>query len=449
MTDTARRTADIDDHPTTRAARARLAAPPEPLTLERVRAIALAAGADDAGVVPIDDPALIEERAYVERALPGVRTLVPIVVRMHPDDVRSPSRSVANLEFHRTGHEVDAIARAVAVALSAAGYTSINPAMSFPMEMDAFPERSFIVSHKKVAEAAGLGVIGIHRNVIHPRFGSFILLGTVLTTAEVRGCSPKLDFDPCLSCKLCVAACPVGAIEPDGSFRFSACYTHNYREFMSGFTDFMEEVVESRDRRDFRDRVSQSESASMWQSLAYKPNYKAAYCLAVCPAGEDVIGPFLASRVDYLRTIVKPLTAKEEPVYVVPGSDAETYVAKRFPHKPIRRVRSSLRARSASGFVRALPLTFQRGPARGWSATFHFDFTGEDSAQATVRIDDGTITVTPGLAGESDLSVSCEGRTWMEILEKKRNPLVAAMTKRLVLRGDRALLGKFSACFPR
>ncbi len=41
------------------------------------------------------------------RALPGARSLVAIVLRMHVDDVRSPTRSVANLEFHRTGHAVD------------------------------------------------------------------------------------------------------------------------------------------------------------------------------------------------------------------------------------------------------------------------------------------------------------------------------------------------------
>ena len=33
-----------------------------------------------------------------------------------------------------------------------------------------------------------------------------------------------------------------------------------------------------------------------WQSLSYGPNYNAAYCLAVCPAGEDVIGPYLADK---------------------------------------------------------------------------------------------------------------------------------------------------------
>ncbi|WAS95223.1 SCP2 sterol-binding domain-containing protein [Nannocystis punicea] len=449
MPDDRPRRTPLDDHPTVLAVRARPAPPaPERLTLARVRELALAAGADDAGVVSIDDPALAEERPHVERALPGVRTLVPIVLRMHVDDVRSPTRSVANVEFHRTGHEVDEVARELAVALSGLGHPSIHPAMAFPMEMESFPERSWIVSHKRVAVAAGLGTMGLHRNVIHPRFGSFVLLGTVLTTAEIEGRSPRLDFDPCISCKLCVAACPVGAIEPDGAFRFSACYTHNYREFMSGFTDFVEEVADSRDRRDFRERVSQADSASMWQSLAYGPNYKAAYCLAVCPAGEDVIAPFLADRAGYLRRVVKPLTEREETIYVVQGTDAQAHVQKRFPHKRIRVVRSSLRPRSAAHFVRALPLSFQRGPARGWKATFHLDFRGDDAAMATVRIDDGTLTVTPGLHGEPDLALSCEGAVWMEILEKKRSPLLAALTGRLKVRGDRGLLVRFARCFP-
>jgi hypothetical protein len=36
------------------------------------------------------------------------------------------------------------------------------------MEMDRFPGKIWVVSHKPVAVAAGLGHIGIHRNVIHP-----------------------------------------------------------------------------------------------------------------------------------------------------------------------------------------------------------------------------------------------------------------------------------------
>ena len=223
----------------------------------------------------------------------------------------------------------------------------MNPAMGFPMEMDRFPGgKIWVVSHKPVAVAAGLGHMGIHRNVIHPKFGNFILLGTVLIDAEATAYDQPIDYNPCLECKLCVAACPVGAISPDGDFNFSACYTHNYREFMGGFTDWVEQVAESKNAFDYRKQVTDPESASMWQSLSFGANYKAAYCLSVCPAGEDVIGPYLTNKSDYLKQVVRPLTEKEETIYVIPGSDAEDHVARRFPNKKTKRVGNGLRVRT-------------------------------------------------------------------------------------------------------
>ena len=157
----------------------------------------------------------------------------------------------------------------------------------------------WVVSHKPVAVAAGLGHMGIHRNVIHPKFGNFILLGTVLIAAEATAYDQPISYNPCLECKLCVAACPVGAISPNGDFNFSACYTHNYREFMGGFTDWVEQIADSKNALDYRKKVADTESASMWQSLSFGANYKAAYCLSVCPAGEEVIGPFLTNKAEY------------------------------------------------------------------------------------------------------------------------------------------------------
>ncbi len=54
--------------------------------------------------------------------------------------------------------------------------------------------------------------MGLHRSVIHPVFGSFVLLNTVLIDAELDEYSTPLDYTPCLDCKLCTAACPTGAI---------------------------------------------------------------------------------------------------------------------------------------------------------------------------------------------------------------------------------------------
>jgi epoxyqueuosine reductase QueG len=86
--------------------------------------------------------------------------------------------------------------------------------------------------------------MGIHRNVIHPRFGNFILLGTVILDREIDSYSAPIEYNPCLECKLCVAACPTGAILPNGDFNFSACYTHTYREFMGGFGDWVETIMD-------------------------------------------------------------------------------------------------------------------------------------------------------------------------------------------------------------
>jgi hypothetical protein len=94
-------------------------------------------------------------------------------------------------------------------------------------------------------------------------------------------------------------------------------------EFLGGFTDWIEQVADARDAIDYRRRINEPETASMWQSLSHGANYKSAYCMAVCPAGEDVIGPYLHDKQRHLREVVRPLQERPEPVYVVEGSDAE------------------------------------------------------------------------------------------------------------------------------
>jgi hypothetical protein len=58
-------------------------------------------------------------------------------------------------------------------------------------------------------------------------------------------------------------------------------------------------------------RLPMSETASMWQSLSFVANFKSAYCMAVCPAGDDTIAPFLIDRAEYLKVAVRPLQQKE------------------------------------------------------------------------------------------------------------------------------------------
>lgn len=420
-----------------------------PLDAAWLRELCLGAGAEDVGFVELERPALASERPHIERAFPHARSVISFVVRMNRDNVRSPARSVANTEFHQAGDEVNHIARRITAALERAGIRALNPSMGFPMEADRWMrERMWLVAHKPVAVAAGLGRMGIHRNVIHPRFGNFILLGTILVAEEINEYSKELDYNPCLECKLCVAACPVGAISPDGAFNFSACYTHNYREFMGGFADWVETIAESRSGLDYRRRVKESESVSTWQSLGFGPNYKAAYCMAVCPAGEDVIGPFLASKKDFMDEVMRPLQAKSEPVYVVPGSDAEAHVQKRYPHKTVRHVRNSLRPRRIAALLEGMPHTFQRRAAGTLEATYHFTFTGKESSEATVVIRSGTITVESGLKGRPNVHVTADGDTWLGFLAKEKNLFWALLTRKIRIKGNPKWLQAFSRCFP-
>jgi NAD-dependent dihydropyrimidine dehydrogenase PreA subunit len=417
------------------------------LSAATVRQMLLEAGADDVGFVSIDRAEIDDQRATIHEVFPCARTLVSFVVKMNREPIRSTARSTANLEFHQSIDEVNEIAREVVSRLEAIGVAALNPAGGFPMEMSQFPLKMWTVSHKPVAVAAGLGRMGIHRNVIHPRFGNFILLGTIVLGVDLDEESAPIEYNPCLECKLCVSACPVGAIKPDGQFDPSACLTHNYREFMSGFTDWVGQVADSKDAQDYGRRVTDSETASMWQSLSFGANYKAAYCLAVCPAGEDVITPFLTDRGQFQQQVLKPLQQKKETVYVVANSDAETYVAKRFPHKTTKRV-GGVRPNSIDGFLFGLPIVFQAEQSKDLDAVYHFTFKGSSAAQATVTIRNKRVSVETGLHGKANCAVTADADTWVAFLRKERNIVWAILRRKVLVRGPLSLLTAFGRCFP-
>ncbi|HEX6648903.1 MAG TPA: SCP2 sterol-binding domain-containing protein [Pyrinomonadaceae bacterium] len=444
----------LSEHPSVKKFRERAAAvvaeSKPTLDARELRDICLQAGADDVGFVDLDRPELGNERNEILRFFPHTKALISFVVRMNRQPIQNPARSVANVEFEQTGARVNETAHHIVATLEARGIRAINPAMGFPMEVGNFGAgRLWVIAHKTVAVAAGLGQMGIHRNVIHPKFGNFILLGTVLVDAGISEYQQPIDYNPCVECKLCVAACPVGAIASDGAFNFSACYTHNYREFLGGFTNWVEQIADSKDATDYRRRVTDGESVSMWQSLSFGANYKSAYCMAVCPAGDDVLPPFLTDRPKYLQDVVKPLQDKEETVYVVPQSDAEDYVARHFPNKHTKHVGNSLnRLRSIGAFLNGLPQTFQRNQAKGLNATYHFTFTGAEVRRATITIRNQKLEVSDGHLGDADFVVTADSKTWLGFLAKERNLVWALLRRRIRVKGSPRLLLAFGKCFP-
>src|SRR5262245_17263421 len=120
----------LTDHPTVKAFYEKAPAAPAPDNLDAawLRQLCLECGADDAGLVEISRPALDNQRDDILRYFPPAKTLLSFVCRMNQEPIRSPARSVANLEFHDTGHQVNEVARKVVAALEKQGVRALNPA---------------------------------------------------------------------------------------------------------------------------------------------------------------------------------------------------------------------------------------------------------------------------------------------------------------------------------
>jgi epoxyqueuosine reductase len=73
------------------------------------------------------------------------------------------------------------------------------------------------VLEREYAARAGLGWIGRNSLLIHPRVGSYVLLGGLLTTMELEApLEQTVVADHCGTCTRCVEACPTGAIAGGG-----------------------------------------------------------------------------------------------------------------------------------------------------------------------------------------------------------------------------------------
>jgi hypothetical protein len=138
----------LEEHPTVKWFRQHAANRTDPSLLQGrldaawLRQLCLDCGADDAGIVEISRPALDDQRHDILRYFPPTKTLLSFVCRMNRQPIRSPARSVANLEFHHAGDHVNEVARKVVAKLEGHGVRAVNPSMGFPMERDPFRRRS-------------------------------------------------------------------------------------------------------------------------------------------------------------------------------------------------------------------------------------------------------------------------------------------------------------------
>jgi epoxyqueuosine reductase len=152
------------------------------------------------------------------------------------------------------------------------------------------------------AARAGVGFYGKNTMLITRRHGSWVVLGTLVTDVEIEPSSP-LELD-CGDCRLCIDACPTGALDEPGTLDANRC--------LSYWTQSPQSIPEQ-----FREPLGDMV-------------YGCDICQDVCPwnrgvekrrGGEATRGEPTVSLADWLRADTATLAEQYDRLYV-PKNDA-------------------------------------------------------------------------------------------------------------------------------
>ncbi|HAM79971.1 tRNA epoxyqueuosine(34) reductase QueG [Ornithinibacillus bavariensis] len=95
------------------------------------------------------------------------------------------------------------------------------------------------LSDKAVAERAGVGFVGKNTLLITEEFGSFVYLGEIMTNIPFVPDTPAEDG--CGDCRICIDACPTGAIVQGGQLNAQRCIA-----FLTQTKDFLPDEFRSK-----------------------------------------------------------------------------------------------------------------------------------------------------------------------------------------------------------
>ncbi len=156
--------------------------------------------------------------ADLDYILPGARSAVSFALPLDRDKIRAYLAK----EDH-TGHEQDNFdtnvrssrtAKALAVRLEEEGMQSKRVISNnvYRTELEGWElEMHPDLSHRYVAAASGVGSFGWSGNIGIRGYGAAVILGTVVTRAELEPTVPEAEGEGfCDRCMRCVAACPSG-----------------------------------------------------------------------------------------------------------------------------------------------------------------------------------------------------------------------------------------------
>ena len=163
-----------------------------------------------------------EIRVDPGRLLPGARSLVVVAQSYKP--AAETRESVGTVAAERRGGPTDGPRGRIARYAWGRDYHRVlrrklrrladrlRRAITEPFEARVCVDTAPVLE-REFAAAAGVGWIGKNTLLMHPRLGSYLFLGEIVTTLELAPSRPM--GDRCGSCSQCLEACPTGAlVEP-------------------------------------------------------------------------------------------------------------------------------------------------------------------------------------------------------------------------------------------
>jgi epoxyqueuosine reductase QueG len=252
---------------------------------EKLRSFALSLGVDDVGFASMDDyRSPLSPR--IDSLFPSVRSIIVLAFRESSSCV-SPSPQVA-----MNGRlDVMAFIRASCYQLvrfveGQLGSPAMSIGFSYPMDLVNSQKAGIAeVSLRHAAVGAGLGVFGRHNLVIHPRFGTRVVFGAVLTKLELAS-DRALEVDYCTGCELCVQACPAGALDVEGKTDRLKCMGISQPYGIQANISFWSRYSDA-SPAEKKAMLDSPEYRSLWQANFIGNQYFCFRCFTVCPAGSN------------------------------------------------------------------------------------------------------------------------------------------------------------------
>jgi epoxyqueuosine reductase len=157
------------------------------------------------------------KRTHPQELLPGAKSVIVIAVNYYREAEPVPA---GNGRFARYayGRDYHKVIKKLLKQIEAFIIQNAPNALCKPC-VDSAP-----LLEKSYAVRAGLGFLGKNTTLITPEFGSFVLLGELLTTLELDYDKPKTGT--CGTCARCLAACPTKALIGPGQMAATRCISY-------------------------------------------------------------------------------------------------------------------------------------------------------------------------------------------------------------------------------